>query len=222
MNKELFESTEFYNKRYKNFSTIIIIPIFILLLGLIVFIFMGKMEITVNGSGNIMPVSKIVNVTSSNNINIVKKPINNQIINKGQTIIKYKDGKKVKSPFKGIFYKNNDSDSKSLGHVYPTINNTNKLMTKVYVTSKDIVSVQKGQKITMSLPNDKKNMLIKGYVKDYSSLPTTYKENIYYVVTCYLNPNNKDIKNILYGMNGNVSINTSKVSMLEYIKNKIV
>lgn len=217
MNKELFESTEFYNKRYQNFSTIIIIPIFILLLGIMAFMFIGKMDITVNGNGTVMPVNKVINVTNNQNEDIVKQPTNNEIIKKNQTIIKYKNGEKIKSPINGNFYKSNSD--KSLGSIYPTINTNNKLMTKVYVTGKDISSIKKGQKVTMSLPNNKQNNLVRGYVKDYSSLPETYKGNSYYAVTCYINPNKSNIKKIFYGMNGQVTINTSKVSIAKYIKN---
>ncbi|TPR42352.1 HlyD family efflux transporter periplasmic adaptor subunit [Apilactobacillus micheneri] len=217
MNKELFESTEFYNKRYQNFSTIIIIPLFVLLLGIMAFMFIGKMDITVNSSGTIMPVNKVINVTNDQKISIVKQPYNNEMIRKNQTLIKYENGEKIKSPINGIFYKNNSE--KNLGSIYPTINTKNKLMTKVYVTGKDIGSIKKGQTVTMTLPNNKQNNLVKGYVKDYSSLPETYKGNSYYAVTCYLNPNKNDIKNVFYGMNGKININTSKVSIAKYVKN---
>lgn len=215
MNKELFESTEFYNKRYQNFSTIIIIPTFILLLGIMVFIFIGKIDITVNGSGTVMPVNRVINVT--NNKNIVTHPTNNEIIKKNQIIIKYKNGETIKSPISGKFY--NGNSEKILGSIYPIINTKNKLMTKVYVTGKYIGSIKKGQEVTMSLPNNNKNNLIKGYVKDYSSLPYTYRDNSYYAVTCYLNPNKSNIKNIFYGMRGQLTINIRRVSIATYIKN---
>ncbi|KOY76871.1 hypothetical protein RZ54_05960 [Apilactobacillus kunkeei] len=217
MNKELFESTEFYNKRYQNFSTIIIIPIFILLLGIMAFVFIGRMDITVNGSGTVMPVNRVINVTNNPKESIVKKPINNDVIKKHQVIIKYKNGETIKSPISGTFYKSNSK--KMLGSIYPTISTKNKLMTKVYVTGKDIGSIKKGQKVTMSLSNNKQNNLVKGYVKDYSSLPETYKGNSYYEVKCYLSPNKNNVKNIFYGMIGKVTIGTSKVSIAKYIKN---
>lgn len=218
MNKELFESTEFYNKRYNNFATIIIIPIFILLLGIITFMFIGKMDITVNSNGTVMPVKKVVNVTNNKKINIVKQPNNNQMIRKNQTLIKYENGEKIESPINGIFYKST-SDGSNLGSIYPIINTKNKLMTKVYVTGKDIGLIKKGQTVTMTLPNNKQNQLVKGYVKDYSYLPETYKGNIYYQVICYLIPNQKNSKNIFYGMRGPITINTIKVSIVKYVKN---
>lgn len=217
MNKKLFESTEFYNKRYQNFPTIIIIPIFILLLGLIAFVFIGKIDITVNGSGTVMPVNRVINITNNQNENILKQPTNNDVIKKNKVIIKYKNGETIKAPVSGTFYKSNSE--RILGSIYPIINTKNKLMTKVYVNGKDIGSIKEGQAVTMSLPNNTQNNLIKGYVKDYSSLPYTYKDNSYYAVTCYLNPNKSNIKNIFYGMRGQITINIRRVSIATYIKN---
>ncbi|GLB46067.1 hypothetical protein WR164_00460 [Philodulcilactobacillus myokoensis] len=50
-------------------------------------------------------------------------------------------------------------------------------------------------------------------------MPEEYKGNSYYEVICYLNPKNKNIKQIFYGMNGKISINVKKVSIANYIKN---
>lgn len=217
MNKELFESTEFYNKRYQNFPTIIIIPIFILLLVIIVLMSVGRVDVTINSKGNVMPLNKVINIPNNQKNNIIKQPSNNEIIKKNQIVIQYKNGKKIKSPADGIFYKS--KSTKYLGSIYPNINTKNKLMTKIYVTSKDIGSIKKGQQVNMSLHNNKQNILLKGYVNDYSYLPETYKGNSYYEVTCYLRPNENNIKDIFYGMNGQIDINTGKISVIEYIQN---
>lgn len=217
MNKKLLESTEFYNKRYQNFSTIIIIPIFVLVLGIILFMSIGRIDVTVSSNGNVMPLNKVINIPNNQNSKIIKQPTNNELIKKNQIVIQYKNGKKVKSSADGVFYKS--KSTKYLGSIYPNINTKNKLMTKVYVTSKDIGSIKKGQKINMSLHNNKQNNLVKGYVKDYSYLPETYKGNSYYEVTCYLRPNESNINDIFYGMDGQITINTGKISVIKYIQN---
>ena len=55
MDKRFLESSEFYSCRYNNFSTMIIIPVVILLCGLIIFSFFGKREISIEGQGNLEP-----------------------------------------------------------------------------------------------------------------------------------------------------------------------
>lgn len=215
MNKKLFESTEFYNKRYKNFSTLIIIPTLILFLGIFMFMLLGKVDITVTSNGSISP-NRLINVNIDKNHHIIYEVANNMIVKKNQTILKYDNGKNIQAPVDGIIYRNN---SRNVIRIYPTINKKNGLLTKVYVSGKDIGSVNKGQKAFITLPSNKKSIVISGYVKDYSLIPKYYNNNSYYEVICYLSPNKSEHAKILYGMSGKVTINTNRVSILEYFKN---
>ena len=45
--KKLLESSELYDKCYRNFSTLIILPLFILLAGGVIFTFFAHKELTV-------------------------------------------------------------------------------------------------------------------------------------------------------------------------------
>lgn len=215
MNKKLFESAEFYNKRYKNFSTLIIIPTFILFLGIFMFMFLGKVDITVSGNGSILP-NQLINVNIDKSRQIIYKAANNMIVKKNQTILKYDNGVNIKSPINGMIYQNN---SGNVIRIYPTINKKNGLLTKVYVSGKDIESVNKGQEAFITLPSNKKSIVINGYVKGYSLVPKYHNNNSYYEVICYLFPNKSEHSKILYGMSGKVTINTNRVGILEYLKN---
>lgn len=70
MNKNLFESSEFYNKRLKNFATLLIWPVFVCIIGLFFFSLIGKKEVVVKATGSIRPIRtlSVVQSTSSNSI----------------------------------------------------------------------------------------------------------------------------------------------------------
>ena len=65
------ESTEFYHRRYQNFSTLIIIPAFILFIGIIIFISIGKIDTTTNTTGELVNHNQVVSLANSNNINSI-------------------------------------------------------------------------------------------------------------------------------------------------------
>ncbi|GHU46412.1 transport protein ComB [Bacilli bacterium] len=90
MNQQLFESAEFYKRRYGNFSVYLIIPTFLLLTFLIIFSVFAKKEITIQSVGEIAPMRSIAKIQStSDNTIIENKVINNQVVKKGQTLITY-------------------------------------------------------------------------------------------------------------------------------------
>lgn len=102
MDKKLLESSEFYNIRYRNFSTIIILPIFLLLVSVAVIIFFLKREVTVKSTGRIVPkrVVDVVQATSENEIlgNYLE---NGKIVKTGDVIIRFKN-KELDSELKSL------------------------------------------------------------------------------------------------------------------------
>ena len=73
--KKLLESSELYDKRYRNFSTLIILPLFILLVGGVIFTFFAHKELTVISTGSIEPtkiVAKMKAIPVANNTNSTK------------------------------------------------------------------------------------------------------------------------------------------------------
>ncbi|MDR3241546.1 MAG: bacteriocin secretion accessory protein [Lactobacillaceae bacterium] len=86
------ESAEFYNIRFRNFSTKIIIPIFGLLIFLIGFSIFTKRELVVTATGEIMPKIVLATIQSTSNNPISEiKIVDNMKVKKGQTLILYKD-----------------------------------------------------------------------------------------------------------------------------------
>ena len=71
MNKKYLESSEFYSARFNNFSTMIIVPIFLIFIGVILFSFVGKREITIDSVGIIEPHGSVANVQASVNLSLI-------------------------------------------------------------------------------------------------------------------------------------------------------
>lgn len=90
MNQNLFESAEFYKRRYGNFSVYLIIPTFLLFTFLIVFSVFAKKEITIQSVGEIAPKRSIAKIQSTSDHKIIENNIvNNQFVKKGETLITY-------------------------------------------------------------------------------------------------------------------------------------
>ena len=60
--KKLLESSELYDKRYRNFSTLIILPLFLLLIGGLTFTLFAHKELTVMSTGSIEPTKIIAKI----------------------------------------------------------------------------------------------------------------------------------------------------------------
>ncbi|HEL1204782.1 TPA: BlpC ABC transporter [Streptococcus equi subsp. zooepidemicus] len=92
MNPNLFRSAEFYQRRYHNFTIILIIPLTLLVIFLLSFSFLGQKEVTVSSRGEIMPTKVIASIQSTSNNAIVKNNLKeNQLVKKGKRLIKYKE-----------------------------------------------------------------------------------------------------------------------------------
>ncbi|MGU8034372.1 bacteriocin secretion accessory protein, partial [Streptococcus suis] len=92
MNPNLFKSAEFYQRRYHNFATLLIVPLMLLLGFLLIFAFLAKKEVTVTSQGEITPTKVIASIQSTSNNPIITNNLsNNQLIQKGDLIIQYSE-----------------------------------------------------------------------------------------------------------------------------------
>lgn len=90
MYKELLESSEFYQKRYHNFSSLIIIPTFILFLVIIVFLMFMPKEITLKTSATVEPTHILSKIQSTSSKPIIRNNLKeNQTIRPYETLIEY-------------------------------------------------------------------------------------------------------------------------------------
>ncbi|MGO3418483.1 MAG: HlyD family efflux transporter periplasmic adaptor subunit [Pseudolactococcus laudensis] len=90
MNSQLFESAEFYKRRYGSFSVYLVIPAALLLCFLILFSMLNKKEITVQSIGELVPTYRLAKIQSTSDLKIIENNLlNHQYIEKGQTLIVY-------------------------------------------------------------------------------------------------------------------------------------
>lgn len=86
----MLESLEFYRRRYENFSTLLIIPVFALVVALALFSFVGTREITVKVLGEIAPADTVALVQSTSGEAIVANNLEeNKEVRKGDTLLAY-------------------------------------------------------------------------------------------------------------------------------------
>lgn len=92
MNPKLFQSAEFYHRRYHNFATLLVLPMTTFLIFLILFSLIGRKEITVTSVGSLRP-TKIIDVvqSTSNNTVIDNQLLENKVVKKGDLLVKYSD-----------------------------------------------------------------------------------------------------------------------------------
>ena len=90
MNPKLFKSAEFYQRRYHNFATLLIVPLVLLLSFLIIFSLFAQKEVTVTSRGEITPTQVIASIQSTSNNTITTNNLsNNQSVKKDDVVIKY-------------------------------------------------------------------------------------------------------------------------------------
>jgi len=90
MNKKFLESSEFYSTRFHNFSTLIIVPITCLLVGVVLFSLIGKREIIINGTGDINPQKMAPVIQATVNSSIKRNYlVEGKLVHKGQKLLVY-------------------------------------------------------------------------------------------------------------------------------------
>ena len=92
MNNHLFQSAEFYQRRYHNFATILVLPLTLLVLFIVLFSLFAHTVITVTSTGEITP-TKVIEViqSTSNNIISTNNLKDNKTVKKGDLLVKYSD-----------------------------------------------------------------------------------------------------------------------------------
>ncbi|MBM7545040.1 competence factor transport accessory protein ComB [Weissella beninensis] len=84
------ESGEFYQRRYRNFPTLIIVPIFLLVVFSILFSLFTKREIVVKASGEIIPAKVLSDIQSTSNNAIDSNQLaENKVVKKGDTLVTF-------------------------------------------------------------------------------------------------------------------------------------
>lgn len=92
MNPNLFKSAEFYQRRYHNFATLLIVPLVLLTVFILLFSLIAQKEITITARGEIAPTRVIAAIQStSNNPILTNKLSQNLIVQKGDLLLTYSE-----------------------------------------------------------------------------------------------------------------------------------
>lgn len=90
MNEQFLESAEFYQKRYHNFASCLIVPSLILLVFLVGFSMLAKKEITISSRASVEASRVLAQIQSTSNQAIIANHLaENKEVKKGELLIQY-------------------------------------------------------------------------------------------------------------------------------------
>ena len=90
MNEQFLESAEFYQKRYHNFASCLIVPSLILLVFLVGFSMLAKKEITISSRASVEASRVLAQIQSTSNQLIIANHLaENKEVKKGDLLIQY-------------------------------------------------------------------------------------------------------------------------------------
>ncbi len=93
MDTRLLESSEFYRRRYENFSTLVVIPVFIAMLALLVFSLIGTREVTIKTVGQIAPAATVTRIQSTSGERIITNNLEeSRTVQAGDILLAYDNG----------------------------------------------------------------------------------------------------------------------------------
>ena len=196
MKNNSYMSSKYYTYNFKNFSTMIITPMTILLMLILIIPFFAIRQNSVKGKGILGP-EEIYNIKNNN----------------------YQEGEIVKRENQDWIV-HIDEKRKSIVHLIPLIKTGKNIEIVVYLPPNKISAVKKGQQLSLQLENaDGKFNRLTGKVKTIAIYPTNFGNLNLYQVIATTKVKRDDLK---YGMQGEVSIITGKSTYFDYFKNKIL
>ena len=93
MKPEFLESAEFYNRRYHNFSSRVIVPMSLLLVFLLGFATLAEKEMSLSTRATVEPSRILASIQStSNNRILVNHLEENKLVKKGELLVQYQEG----------------------------------------------------------------------------------------------------------------------------------
>lgn len=93
MKPEFLESAEFYNRRYHNFSSRVIVPMSLLFMFLLGFAVFAEKEISLSARATVEPSRIIANIQSTSNQRIVANYLEeNKLVEQGDLLVQYQQG----------------------------------------------------------------------------------------------------------------------------------
>ena len=194
MDAKDYESTEFYSYKFKNFSTMIIVPAALLVFLMFIGSFFAIRQSTVSSVGVIEPVT------------VIKQKAANY--DEGQIVTKH--GQKWVAHI----------DQDDAVNLMPMIAAKKKVKIITYVPSNKVSTIKKGQKINFSVSTgDGLTNRLTGRVKEIGVYPVNVNKQSGYEIISTAKINDENVK---YGMQGNSTIVTGSSTYFEYFLDKVL
>ena len=194
MDAKDYESTEFYSYKFKNFSTMIIVPAALLVFLMFIGSFFAIRQSTVSSVGVIEPVT------------VIKQKAANY--DEGQIVTKH--GQKWVAHI----------DQDDAVNLMPMIAAKKKVKIITYVPSNKVSTIKKGQKINFSVSTgDGLTNRLTGRVKEIGVYPVNVNKQSRYEIISTAKINDENVK---YGMQGNATIVTGSSTYFEYFLDKVL
>ena len=194
MDAKDYESTEFYSYKFKNFSTMIIVPAALLVFLMFNGSFFAIRQSTVSSVGVIEPVTVIKQKTTN--------------YDEGQIVTKH--GQKWVAHI----------DQDDAVNLMPMIAAKKKVKIITYVPSNKVSTIKKGQKINFSVSTgDGLTNRLTGRVKEIGVYPVNVNKQSGYEIISTAKINDENVK---YGMQGNATIVTGSSTYFEYFLDKVL
>lgn len=230
MNNHLFQSAEFYQRRYHNFATILVLPLTLLVLFIVLFSLFAHTEITVTSTGEITP-TKVIEViqSTSNNIISTNNLKDNKTVKKGDLLVKYSD--KLEASQSNSIQQQIDRDDRQAAALETLINSL-KQGTNLFEDNDEFgysstINAFLNQAITITSQVNQANVTVakqeESVNKANSSIPKQITE-LQTQVNQYQEPQS-DIDNLNLKLSSNVTTGTydnSASSQIETLRNQQV
>lgn len=230
MNNHLFQSAEFYQRRYHNFATILVLPLTLLVLFIVLFSLFAHTEVTVTSTGEITP-TKVIEViqSTSNNIISTNNLKDNKTVKKGDLLVKYSD--KLEASQSNSIQQQIDRDDRQAAALETLINSL-KQGTNLFGDNDEFgysstINAFLNQAITITSQVNQSNVTVakqeESVNKANSSIPKQITE-LQTQVNQYQEPQS-DIDNLNLKLSSNVTTGTydnSASSQIETLRNQQV
>lgn len=190
MKPEFLESAEFYNRRYHNFSSRVIVPMSLLLVFLLGFAVFAEKEISLSTRATVEPSRIIANIQSTSNQRIVGNYLEeNKLVKQGDL----------------------------LAQLYPSLEKEGKTKLTAYLSSKDVARVKIGDSVRYTMTNDAKNQIfLNSRITSIDATATKTEKGNFFKIEAETYLTSEQATTLRYGLEGRLQMITGKKSYLRY------
>ncbi|TWT16299.1 HlyD family efflux transporter periplasmic adaptor subunit [Streptococcus sp. sy010] len=231
MYEELLESSEFYQRRYHNFASKIIVPTFILFLFVGVFLCFMKKEISLKTSATVEPYRVIAHIQSTSNNKIKSNYLQeNKLVKAGEVLVEYEalPEMTISAVEDGFMHLRSDvsqnqiiPEGTQIASLYPILEKEKKVNMVSYISSRDISKLSIGDILRFQMTDSSnKAVTIKSKISNIDSIATQTEAGNFFKIIAETEVSDKEITALRYGMEGTVTIVTGQSTYFDYYVNR--